>query len=301
MQDLNDLFYFVQTVEHQGFAPAGRALGMPKSRLSRRLALLEERLGVRLIQRSTRHFMVTDIGQTYYERCKAMLAEAEAAQEVIDAAQVEPRGVVKLTCPIALLHTHVGGMLADFMLKYPRVVIQLEATNRRVDVLGEAVDVAIRVRPPPLEDSELVMRVLSDRGQSLVASPALAAECGQPTTPDDLGAWPSLALGAPNQAYRLELYNQDGQLATVSLAPRMITTDMIALRNAAVAGVGVVQLPTMMVREQLQAGQLVRLLPDWAPRRELIHAVFPSRRGLLSSVRALVDYLAERFGKLQED
>ncbi|WP_088140493.1 LysR family transcriptional regulator [Achromobacter xylosoxidans] len=301
MQDLNDLFYFVQTVEHQGFAPAGRALGMPKSRLSRRLALLEERLGVRLIQRSTRHFMVTDIGQTYYERCKAMLAEAEAAQEVIDAAQVEPRGVVKLTCPIALLHTHVGGMLADFMLKYPRVVIQLEATNRRVDVLGEAVDVAIRVRPPPLEDSELVMRVLSDRGQSLVASPALAAECGQPTTPDDLGAWPSLALGTPNQAYRLELYNQDGQLATVSLAPRMITTDMIALRNAAVAGVGVVQLPTMMVREQLQAGQLVRLLPDWAPRRELIHAVFPSRRGLLSSVRALVDYLAERFSKLQED
>ena len=301
MQDLNDLFYFVQTVEHQGFAPAGRALGMPKSRLSRRLALLEERLGVRLIQRSTRHFMVTDIGQTYYERCKAMLAEAEAAQEVIDAAQVEPRGVVKLTCPIALLHTHVGGMLADFMLKYPRVVIQLEATNRRVDVLGEAVDVAIRVRPPPLEDSELVMRVLSDRGQSLVASPALAAECGQPATPDDLGAWPSLALGTPNQAYRLELYNQDGQLATVSLAPRMITTDMIALRNAAVAGVGVVQLPTMMVREQLQAGQLARLLPDWAPRRELIHAVFPSRRGLLSSVRALVDYLAERFGKLQED
>lgn len=168
MQDLNDLFYFVQTVEHQGFAPAGRALGMPKSRLSRRLALLEERLGVRLIQRSTRHFMVTDIGLTYYERCKAMLAEAEAAQEVIDAAQVEPRGVVKLTCPIALLHTHVGGMLADFMLKYPRVVIQLEATNRRVDVLGEAVDVAIRVRPPPLEDSELVMRVLADRGQSLV-------------------------------------------------------------------------------------------------------------------------------------
>lgn len=301
MQDLNDLFYFVQTVEHQGFAPAGRALGMPKSRLSRRLALLEERLGVRLIQRSTRHFMVTDIGQTYYERCKAMLAEAEAAQEVIDAAQVEPRGVVKLTCPIALLHTHVGGMLADFMIKYPRVVIQLEATNRRVDVLGEAVDVAIRVRPPPLEDSELVMRVLSDRGQSLVASLALTAECGQPTTPDDLGAWPSLALGSPNQTYRLELYKQDGQQATVSLAPRMITTDMIALRNAAVAGVGVVQLPTMMVRDQLQAGQLVRLLPDWAPRRELIHAVFPSRRGLLSSVRALVDYLAERFGKLQED
>src|SRR5690606_2127609 len=103
MQDLNDLYYFVQTVDHRGFAPAGRALGMPKSTLSRRIAVLEERLGGRLIQRSTRHFSVTDIGQTYYEHCKAMLVGAEAAQEAIDAAQVEPRGVVRLSCPVALL------------------------------------------------------------------------------------------------------------------------------------------------------------------------------------------------------
>ncbi|AKQ56351.1 LysR family transcriptional regulator [Bordetella hinzii] len=283
MQDLNDLYYFVQTVEHRGFAPAGRALGMPKSKLSRRVAMLEERLGVRLIQRSTRHFLVTDIGQSYYERCKAMLAEAEAAQEVIDAAQVEPRGVVRLSCPVALLHVYVGDMLAEFMRRYPRVVVQLESTNRRVDVLAEGVDIAIRVRPPPLEDSDLVKAH------------------GMPGAPEDLLQWPHLALGIPNQPLRWQLLGPQERQATVPLTPRLITTDMIALRDAALAGVGVVQLPRLMVREQIAGGQLVQVLPGWEPRREIVHAVFPSRRGLLSSVRALVDFLAERFAALDAD
>lgn len=301
MQDLNDLYYFVQTVEHRGFAPAGRALGMPKSKLSRRVAMLEERLGVRLIQRSTRHFLVTDIGQSYYERCKAMLAEAEAAQEVIDAAQVEPRGVVRLSCPVALLHVYVGDMLAEFMRRYPRVVVQLESTNRRVDVLAEGVDIAIRVRPPPLEDSDLVMRIFADRGQCLVASPDLVKAHGMPGAPEDLLQWPHLALGIPNQPLRWQLLGQQERQATVPLTPRLITTDMIALRDAALAGVGVVQLPRLMVREQIAGGQLVQVLPGWEPRREIVHAVFPSRRGLLSSVRALVDFLAERFAALDAD
>ena len=157
MKDLNDLYYYVQVVDHGGFAPAGRALGMPKSKLSRRIALLEERLGTRLIQRSTRRFAVTEPGQTYYGHCKAMLVEAEAADEAIALTQAEPRGVVRMTCPVALLDTHVGDMVAAFMVAHPRVQIHLEETNRRVDVVGEGVDVAIRVRPPPIEDSELVL------------------------------------------------------------------------------------------------------------------------------------------------
>ena len=115
MQDLNDLYYFAQVVDHGGFAPAGRAIGMPKSRLSRRIAQLEERLGVRLIQRSTRQFAVTELGRTYYEHCKAMLVEAEAAQAAIEMTRAEPCGLIRMSCPIALLHTHVGPMLADFM------------------------------------------------------------------------------------------------------------------------------------------------------------------------------------------
>lgn len=301
MQDLNDLYYYVQAVEHGGFAPAGRALGLPKSKLSRRLALLEERLGVRLIQRSTRHFTVTEIGRTYYEHCKAMLVEAEAAQEVIAALHAEPRGVIRVTCPVALLHAHVGSMLADFMALYPKVSVYLEATNRRVDVIGEAVDVAIRVRPPPLEDSDLVMRVLADREQCLVASPALVRRLGPPVTPADLKGWPSLGLGTGQQTHAWALHGPNGALVTLQHVPRFVTTDMIALRNAALADVGVVQLPVLMVREQLAAGALARLLPEWAPPRELIHAVFPSRRGLLPSVRTLIDHLAQRYAAFDED
>lgn len=147
MQDLNDLYFYVQIVDHGGFASAGRALGLPKSTLSRRLAALEERLGVRLIQRSTRRFTVTEIGQTYYEHCKAMLVEAEAAQAAIEMTRAEPRGVVRISCPITLLNAHVSNMLADFMVSYPHVTVQLDATNRRVDLIGEALDIAIRVRP----------------------------------------------------------------------------------------------------------------------------------------------------------
>ena len=117
MQDLNDLYYFAKVVEHSGFAPAGRALGVPKSKLSRRVAMLEERLNTRLIQRSTRNFVVTEVGQRYYEHCRAMLIQAEAAQEAIDELQAEPRGLIKMTCPVGLLNVHVGQMRADFMLR----------------------------------------------------------------------------------------------------------------------------------------------------------------------------------------
>ncbi|MBF6022936.1 LysR family transcriptional regulator [Lysobacter niastensis] len=301
MQDLNDLGYFVQVVEHGGFAPAGRALGMPKSKLSRRIALLEERLGVRLIQRSTRHFSVTDIGQTYYTHCKAMLVEAEAAQEAIDVTRSEPRGVVRMSCPVALLDTRVGAMLADFMVEHPRVEVHLESTNRRVDVVGEGIDIAIRVRPPPLEDSDLVMRVLADRGQCLVASPSLLAQHGAPEVPADLARMPSMDLGVPQNDHVWHLLGPGGAQASVHHTPRLITRGMLMLRTAAVAGVGVVQLPTMVVTEQLARGELVHVVPQWAPRREIIHAVFASRRGQLPSVRTLIEFLATKFALMQED
>ena len=301
MQDLNDLYYFVQVVEHGGFAQAGRALGLPKSKLSRRIALLEERLGVRLIQRSTRHFSVTDVGQTYYAHCKAMLVEAEAAQEAIDITRSEPRGIVRLTCPTALLDTRVDAMLADFMVANPRVELHVESTNRRVDVIGEGVDIAIRVRPPPLQDSDLVLRTLAERGQSLVASPGLVERCGLPQSPADLARYPSLALGAPQAEYLWRLYGPDGAQAEIYHRPRLVTGSMLALRSAAIAGVGVVQLPTMMVGESLAAATLVDVLPQWAPRREIIHAVYASRRCLLPSVRALLDYLVTRFERLREE
>jgi len=300
MQDLNDLYYFVQAVAHGGFAPAGRALGIPKSKLSRRVALLEERLGVRLIQRSTRRFVLTEVGQRYHEHCRAMLVEAEAAQEAIDSLRSEPRGSIRLSCPVGLLHFHVGAMLADFMAQHPRITLHLEATNRRVDVLGEGVDVAIRVRPPPLEDSGLVMRRLSDRGQCLVASPALVERFGVPGRPEDLAGWPSLARGTPASEHAWKLQHSGGEEVTVRHEPRYVTTDLAALKTATVAGIGVVQLPRLMLPDELDDGSVIRLLADWAPRREVIHLVFPSRRGMLPAVRALIEFLAERYASFEE-
>jgi DNA-binding transcriptional LysR family regulator len=301
MQDLNDLYYFAAVVDHRGFAPAGRAMGIAKSKLSRRIAVLEERLGVRLIQRSTRRFAVTEIGQNYYAHCKAMLVEAQSAQDAIDQTRAEPCGVVRLTCPVALLDVRVGEMVAAFMAAFPRVEVHLEATNRRVDVVGEGVDIAIRVRPPPLDDSDLVLRTLADRGQCLVASPALLARLGAPNVPADLSRFPSLDLGTVQDDHTWHLLGPEEASAIIHHRPRFVTGSMPALRAAAMAGVGVVQLPTMMLGGEIARGELVRLLPDWAPRREIIHAVFASRRGLLPSVRALIDFLAERFAALRED
>ncbi|AJJ09653.1 bacterial regulatory helix-turn-helix, lysR family protein [Yersinia rohdei] len=300
MQDLNDLYYYAEVVEHGGFSAAARVLGLPKSKLSRRLALLEERLGVRLIQRSTRRFAVTDVGRTYYEHCKAMLEEARAAQESIDLTRAEPRGVVRITCPVALLQETVSAMLADFMVTCPLVSIHLEATNRRVDPVAEAIDIAIRVRPPPLQDSDLVLKILGNRCQCLVASPELIAQQGEVNTPADLTGWPSLALGQPQQAFIWDLAGPEGAQARIYHQPRLVTADMTTLRSAALRGVGVVQLPVMMVTDPLATGALIHLLPDWTLRHGIIHAVFPSRRGLLPSVRAVLDYLELRFSQLDD-
>ena len=301
MLDLNDLAWFVQVVDHEGFAAAGRALDQPKSKLSRRIAQLEERLGVRLIHRTTRQFVVTEVGQTFYQHCKAMLIEAEAAQQAVETLSSEPRGSVKLTCPVTLLHAHVGPMLARFMARYPGINLQLEATNRRVDLVGEGIDVAIRVRPRPFDDSDLVLRVLADRGHCLVASPQLIERMGKPRMPSELSEWPGLSMGAGKQVHKWELSGPEGAKAEIHYTPRFITTDMLALREAAMAGVGVVQLPILMVKDQLASGELVRVLDAWEPRREVIHAVYPSRRGLLPSVRTLVDFLTEEYARMVEE
>ena len=259
VQDLNDLYYFAQVVEHQGFAPAGRALGIPKSKLSRRIAVLEERLGVRLLQRSTRKFSVTELGQNYYQHCKAMLVEAEAAQEAIDLTRAEPQGNVRIASPVALLHFQVGGMLSD-----------------------------------------LVMKVLGESKQCLVASPSLLARHAPLRVPADLNGLPSLDLGRPQREHAWRFDGPEGAAAVVPHTPRLVTDDMMALRQAALAGVGVVQLPTMTIREEIRTGSIVHVLSDWVPRAGVVHAVFPSRRGMLPALRQFIDFLAVQFERLEE-
>ena len=295
MRDLNDLYYFAAVVERRGFAAAGRALGIQKSKLSRRILALEERLGVRLLNRSSRRFSVTEIGREFYDRCVAMLVEAETAEQIIAEVRAEPRGVVRMSCPTALLSFQFGALIARFMAENPAVEVHLEGTNRRVDVIAEGFDIAIRVRFPPLEPTGLVMRRLDESIQCIVASPALVAAPLQ--SPADLGELPSLDLGPPLLDQVWHLRHANGESATVPHRPRLITDDMAVLREAAIAGVGIVQLPAIFIWNDIRAGRLVNVLPTWQPRAGIVHAVFPSRRGLLPSVRALVDFLARECAK----
>lgn len=300
MQDLNDLRFFAEVVEQGGFAAAARKLGMPRSRLSRRIGLLEERLGVRLIQRSTRRFAVTEIGKEYYRHCVAMLVEAEAAQETIDRMRSEPQGLVKVSCPSSVIYFQVGEMIARFMEQCPKVEVLLESTNRRVDVIREGFDLAIRVRFPPLEDSDLVIRKLADSPQRLVASPALVAAIARPLVPADLPTFPTLAWNPEQPAHEWRLTGSDGSTSTIRHRPRLVTEDMAALRLAALRGVGIGQFPAFVVEDDLRAGRLVDLLPEWSIRPGVIHGAFPSRRGLLPSVRALLDFLAKEYAVLEQ-
>ena len=257
---------------------------------------------MRLLQRSTRHFSVTEIGQEYYTHCKAMLVEAEAAQEAIELMPSEPHGTIRLTCPITLLHARVGPMLADFMAECPGITLHLEATKRRVDVIGERINIAIRARPPPLEDSDLVVRVLAERKWCLWSPVQPCWQGG------GCRAYLPTSTTFPVLTSVRHTANTPGS-CLVPMAPRpasilcarMVTDDMIALRMAALAGVGIAHLPVMMVAEELQQGLLVKLVAEWTPKSGIVHAVFPSRRGLLPSVRKLIDYLATQFAAFEED
>lgn len=297
MQDLNDLYLFAQVVEHGGFAAAGRAIGVPKSKLSRRVGELEARLGVRLIQRSTRQFAVTEIGEEYYRHCIAMLVEAEAAQEVIDRTRSEPQGIVRVSCPPTLVCFQVGDMIARFMAAHPRVSVHLESTSRRVDLISDGIDVAIRVRLPPIEETDHVMRVLGNSNQRLVASPGCLVKLNGPAVPATLGALPSVGFGPAHRMHVWQLEGPDAATASVPYSPRLITDDIAQLRSAALLGVGVAQLPTMVIAKDIEAGALVDILPDWRPQSGVVHAVFPTRRGLLPAVRTLIDHLADEFSR----
>lgn len=301
MFDLNDLFYFVQVVECQGFAAASRKLGIPKSKLSRRLAGLEERLGVRLIQRSTRKFAVTESGRDYYGHCVAMMVEAEAAEETIARSRAEPQGRVSISCPPGLAAMGFSETIARFMVAHPKVQVHVESSNRRVDPLTENIDIALRVRFPPLEDDGLVVKILGHSAQRLVAHPELASQLSATPTFEELSAMPSLDLPSSTHDHRWVLSIGAGEYTEVRHTPKLVCSDLTTIRQAALHGVGVAQLPEVLVRKALQDGRLVELFAESPPKCGIVHAVFASRRGLLPAVRGLLDALDEDFKVFQDD
>jgi DNA-binding transcriptional LysR family regulator len=292
--DLNDLYFFAMVVEHRGFSAAARALGVPKSRLSKRIAALEERLGVRLLQRTTRQFVVTEIGERFDRHCRAVLEEARAAQEAVDELRAEPRGVVRVSCPVSLAQTVIAYLLPDFLAKYPKVQVRLLSSDRRVDVINEGYDIAIRVRTRLDTDAALVLRNFGHSSVLPVAAPALLEAHGRPQRPEDLSAFPALSLLERDGAHEWELIGGGEERVRVEIHPRLICGDFSVMLEAARRGIGVALLPEFVCAPAVARGELEVLLPDWSAPQGVMHFVYPSRRGLLPAVRALVDFLAER-------
>ncbi|UVD59123.1 LysR family transcriptional regulator [Rhizobium sp. Pop5] len=289
--DLNDLVYFAEVVTHGGFAAAGRALRQPKSKLSRRVAGLEARLGVRLIERSSRRFRVTDVGQSFYERCKAMLAEAERAEALVAEAQSEPHGLIRMSCPTGLVEP-ISGLVTKFLAQHPKVRLQLLALDRPVDLIEERIDVALRVRTSLEGDASLTMRSLGNSIRILVASPQIASRIG---SIEDLGRVPTLSTTDDHSEVNWFLESDDGGTHTLIHEPRIGCADFAAVRTAALAGLGVALLPDHTCREALEQGKLVRVLPAWRGMKGLVHLVFTTRRGLPPAVRKFIDSLASGF------
>jgi DNA-binding transcriptional LysR family regulator len=291
--DLNDFAYFAEVVGYGGFAAAGRALREPKSKLSRRIAGLEERLGLRLIERSSRRFRVTEVGQAFYERCRAIMAEAEQAEALVTQAQAEPHGRIRFSCPTGMV-AEIFGLTSSFLIRYPKVRLQLVAIDRPVDLIEERIDVALRVRSVLVGDAALTMRSLGTSTRILVASPQLASRL---RTLDDLITLPTLATSDEDDLVEWHLETDDGRGRVVKHEPRMGCGDFGAVRDAAVAGLGIALLPDHLCREALGQGKLVHVLSEWRGQRGMVHLVFTTRRGLPRAVRALIDHLAAGFSK----
>jgi DNA-binding transcriptional LysR family regulator len=291
VRDLNDMYLFVQVAEHGGFSAASRALDIPKSRLSRRIVALEERLGTRLVQRSTRTFAVTAAGQQFLQHCQAMIAEADAADNAVAEIQSKPRGTVRVSCSVTMSQFVLGPILPQFLLANPEVRINVLSTNRTVNVIEENIDVALFVHRAPLQDSMLIERMLGVSKQVLVASPALLRESPPLQEPKDLTSFPALSAGGRVGAHEWELISKTGHRTTVPIVPRLTAEHLSLLKDAVLVGAGIARLPLLICADEIKSGQLEVVLPDWTTPAHEIHAVYPSRKGMTTAVRHFIDYL----------
>ncbi len=285
--------YFAEVVDHGGFAAAGRALNLPKSKLSRRVAELEERLGVRLLQRTTRKLSLTEAGEVFHRHCVAMREEADAAAEAVALVHDEPRGTIRVSCPVTLAQSTVGPLIPLFLARHPQVRIDMEVTNRVVDLVAEGIDVALRVRPTLDDSGSLVVKNLGSTGLLMVGAPVQLERQGRPKTPEDLQKLATVAMSAADGRVSWTLVGPGGREHAFQHKPCYTANDMLTLKYAVLQGTGIGALPDYMCARELRLGLLELVLPEWPLRSGIMHAVFPSRRGMVPAVRRFLDFLGE--------
>jgi DNA-binding transcriptional LysR family regulator len=293
-QNLNDLMYFAQVVEHGGFSAAERALGVSKSRLSRRVAELEASLGVRLLQRSTRKLSLTEAGDRFFRHCQVMLSEAQAAMNAVQELRSSPRGTVRVSVPVTVSQTILSSILSEFLLRYPEVRVSIRVTNRVIDLYEDAVDVALRIRSDPPDNANIVVRPLWRTQQMLVGAPSLLSQHSPPLEPADLERFQTLDTPSGDGRHVFHLIAPDGRRHMHEHEPRLVTADLSTIREAVLDGVGIAALPEMMYGAALRAGQLSPVMPGWTLPTPQLFAVFVSRQGMVPAVRAFVDFLVEK-------
>lgn len=297
LSDLDDFYCYAQVVEHGGFSAAERATDIPKSKLSRRVNNLEESLGVRLIQRSSRQFAVTDIGMNIYRHAQVMMNAAQSAHDLIDHLSEQPRGLIKVSVPVTIAQHEMTRVLPGFLKQYPEIKVQLMVTNRRVDIVNEGVDLALRVRSNLDNDPSLVIRKFRHDAHHLFASQAYLNEYGMLKTPHDLSQHRILSMADENTDQLLILNDDHDQAIKVKVNPVVMGSDLAMLAKLASQNCGITLLPDSISQDYVDSGELVRVLSDWKMPLGIFHAVYPSRRGLLPAVRVFIDYLVEHLTK----
>ncbi|KVN23637.1 LysR family transcriptional regulator [Burkholderia pyrrocinia] len=286
--NLNDLYLFVQAVEAGSMSAAARLLDLPKSTVSKRVAALEHTLGARLVHRTSRSFRLTPVGAEFFEHARAAVIEAESARDAVLRQAAEPRGIVRITSSVPIAQHVLAPCLPALALAHPRLQLQIHASDRRVNLVQEGFDIAVRSHFAPLPDSELVQRPLMVSPIVLVASPAYLARAGEPASPADLARHDGLYPNLQAVPWRL---GRDADSVEVAPRERLYADEHTVLLHAAMAGLGIACLPDWIVRDALDAGTLVRVLPDWHAARVTTTLLMTHRRGQLPGVRAVVDFL----------
>jgi DNA-binding transcriptional LysR family regulator len=295
MIDLNELRIFAEVVGAGGFSAASRRTGIPTSTLSRRVARLEQRLGVQLLYRDSRKFNVTEFGASLHEHCQAMMRAAQTGIEQLHELTGEPSGTIRISCPVVLANIFVGKIAAAFALAQPGVRIVFEATTRPIDPINDHYDVAIQAAFEGLADSQAIARKIGQVGMSIVASPGLMARKGPLRHPEQLADFDGIGFGYADQECSWTLSNADGRRFEHRFRPRFVSDSLLVAKDAAIAGVGIARLSTTICQDDFDRGRLMPLLEDWSMPPITFYALYPPRRSIGSAAIRFVDFLAERF------
>ncbi|MEW8052916.1 MAG: LysR family transcriptional regulator [Candidatus Thiodiazotropha endolucinida] len=290
MIDFNEIYVFVKVVEAGSFVGASKQLNMPSTTVSRKVQKLEDVLGVRLLQRSTRKLHLTDIGRQYFENCQQNLVGIEEATTIASQSRSMPTGVLRITSPADFAVNYLQPWVEEFLGLYPDVKIELEVTDRYVDLIDERIDIAFRTGE--LKDSSLVARRIGPKQTIFCASPEYIEKSGKPSSPDELSQHDCIIMGSSLKNQHWRIMTEGGGIS-VPVKGRYAVDNMQLVITAALNGMGVAQAPYPLVRESLRKGKLIQVLSEYTTPKQSIYVIYPSHKHLARNVRAFIDHVVE--------